>query len=122
MRYKWGSWMLGTQVDQDGNIEWGPDGLTLFHDGGPYGIDLNRFSDVDDLLFWLDHLAGKTWWTPRKHVSLTVAYNDLNPGRLTEPLTTEQESRFGRHIEALAVGFANGMDQFYDVPDAGDWS
>jgi hypothetical protein len=75
--YRFGPWALGTE-DERGNITLGPGGTKLYHDGGPWGITLDRLRTPDDYEFWRRHVSDKGWGYKAVN-GLNWAFTALNP-------------------------------------------
>lgn len=77
-RDRWGCWWRGSWAqDADGNDMrlYGTGGDRVFHEGGPYGIEIRAL--VGDPEFWIHHIAGKGWGGPPVLSQLVAAWADL---------------------------------------------
>jgi hypothetical protein len=55
-------------------------GVLLHDDGSGYGIPLSRLTEPAGLVWWLRHIADKSWGTDEVLGALVRAYIVLNPG------------------------------------------
>lgn len=77
-RTRWGCWWRGSwQQNDDGDdiAVFSADGNRLFHEGGPYGVEIAQFTR--DPQFWIDHIGGKGWGTKEVLRLLVLAWADI---------------------------------------------